>query len=139
MDDLFRLHNRMKQMMDELLYQLSPRFMLEQRNWNPQIDVVETPEAYLVVAEVAGLIREEIQVTVKGNRVYLAGKRKRPVVESGGRYLQMEITYGSFERTFEFPLPIDEGGIEAHYREGLLTLVLPKRSSMPKTIPVESE
>jgi HSP20 family protein len=55
------------------------------------------------------------------------------------RYLQMEIEYGTFERTLELPVLVDESRIEAHYRDGLLTVVLPKKIDQKKTIPIESE
>ena len=125
--------------MDDMLYQLSPRFLLDQRIWSPQIDVLETPEAFMILAEVSGLKKEEIQVTVKRNLVYLAGKRQRPDLANAVRYLQMEIEYGSFERTFEMPALIDESSIEAQYKDGLLTVILPKKLSEKKIIPIKSE
>jgi HSP20 family protein len=78
-------------------------------------------------------------ITVKRNLVHLSGKRERPPMGNAVRYLQMEIEYGSFERTFELPVLVDESRIEAHYREGLLTVVLPKKRSLKKTIPIQSE
>lgn len=70
--DLSRLHGQMRRLMDDMLYQLSPRFLLDQRIWSPQMDVLETPEAFMVLAEVSGLKKDEIQVTVKRNMVYLS-------------------------------------------------------------------
>ena len=137
--DFSRLHGQMRRLMDDMLYQLSPRFLIDQRIWSPQIDVLETPEAFMVLAEVAGLIKDEIQVTVKRNLVYLAGKRQRPDLTNTVRYLQMEIEYGSFERSFERPVVIDESRIEAQYKDGLLTVVLPKKPSQKKIIPIKSE
>lgn len=137
--DLSRLHGQMNRLMDDMLYQLSPRFLLDQRIWSPQMDVLETPEAFMIIAEVSGLKKDEIQVTVKRNLVYLAGKRQRPPIANAVRYLQMEIEYGFFERTFELPVLVDESRIEAHYRDGLLTVVLPKKLSQKKTIPIKSE
>jgi len=125
--------------MDDMLYQLSPRFLLDQRIWSPQMDVLETPEAFMILAEVSGLKKDEIQITVKRNVVYLSGKRQRPPMANAVRYLQMEIEYGTFERTFELPVLVDESRIEAHYRDGLLTVVLPKKMAQKKTIPIESE
>lgn len=137
--DLSRLHGQMRRLMDDMLYQLSPRFLLDQRIWSPQMDVLETPEAFMVLAEVSGLKKDEIQVTVKRNMVYLSGKRQRPPMANAVRYLQMEIEYGTFERTLELPVLVDESRIEAHYRDGLLTVVLPKKIDQKKTIPIESE
>lgn len=137
--DLSRLHGQMRRLMDDMLYQLSPRFLLDQRIWSPQMDVLETPEAFMILAEVSGLKKDEIQVTVKRNVVYLSGKRLRPPMANAVRYLQMEIEYGTFERTFELPVVVDESHIEANYKDGLLTVVLPKKMAQKKTIPIESE
>jgi HSP20 family protein len=137
--DLSRLHGQMRRLMDDMLYQLSPRFLLDQRIWSPQMDVLETPETFMIVAEVSGLNKEDIQVTVKRNLVYLAGKRQRPDLANAVRYLQMEIEYGSFERSFELPVVVDEARIEAQYKDGLLTVVLPKKLSQKKVIPIKSE
>ena len=137
--DLSRLHGQMRRLMDDMLYQLSPRFLLDQRIWSPQMDVLETPEAFMILAEVSGLKKDEIQVTVKRNVVYLSGKRLRPPLANAVRYLQMEIEYGIFERTFELPVVVDESRIEAQYKDGLLTVVLPKKMTQKKIIPIESE
>lgn len=125
--------------MDDMLYQLSPRFSIDQRMWSPQMDILETPDSFMIIAEVSGLKKDEIRVTVKRNLVFLAGKRQRPPMDNAVRYLQMEIEYGSFERTFELPVMVDESQIEARYQDGLLTVVLPKKRSTKKNIPIQSE
>jgi HSP20 family protein len=125
--------------MDDMLYQLSPRFQLDQRRWSPQIDVQETPDSFLIIAEVSGLNKDEIRVTVKKNVVHLYGKRERPPLGNAVRYLQLEIEYGAFERTFQLPSLVDESRIEAHYRDGLLSVQLPKKKASKKTIPIKSE
>jgi HSP20 family protein len=103
------------------------------------MDILETPDSFMIIAEVSGLKKDEIRVTVKRNLVFLAGKRQRPPMDNAVRYLQMEIEYGSFERTFELPVMVDESQIEARYQDGLLTVVLPKKRSTKKNIPIQSE
>lgn len=125
--------------MDDMLYQLSPRFMMDQRRWSPQVDILETPDSVTLIAEVSGLKKDEIRISVNRNLVLLAGKRQPSAIDKAVRYLQMEIEYGSFERTFELPYTVDESQIEAHYQDGLLTVVLPKKRTVKKTIPIQSE
>jgi HSP20 family protein len=125
--------------MDDMLYQVSPRFCVEQRMWAPQMDILETAESFIIIAELSGLKREDIRISVKRNLVLIAGKRQRSPQDNAVRYLQMEIEYGSFERTFELPVIVDESGIEAHYQDGLLNVILPKKRSARKTIPIQSE
>jgi HSP20 family protein len=137
--DLSRLHDQMRRMLDDMLYQVSPRFLVDQRMWSPQMDIMEAPESFLIIAEVSGLNRDDIKVIVKRNMVLISGKRIRPANVNAVRYLQMEIEYGSFERTFQLSTPVEESKIEAHYQDGLLTVVLPKKQSVRKTIPIQSE
>ena len=134
-----RLHHQMRRLMDDMLYQVSPRFLVEQRMWSPQMDILETAESFIIVAELSGLKREDIRISVKRNLVLIAGKRQRSPQDNAVRYLQMEIEYGSFERTFELPVIVDETRIEAHYQDGLLNVILPKKRSARKTIPIQSE
>ncbi len=103
------------------------------------MDILETPESFMIIAEVPGVEKDKIQVTVKRNLVHLSGRRQQSPVGNAVRYLQMEIEYGTFDRTFELPVLLEEGQVEAHYQEGLLTVVLPKKRSLKKTIPIQSE
>ncbi|MCU0578368.1 MAG: Hsp20/alpha crystallin family protein [Desulfobacterota bacterium] len=135
--DFNRLQRQMRRMMEDMVHQLSPRYMLDQKVWSPQIDIWETTEDYFILADVSGLKKNEIQVNVKRNRVHLYGRRERPPVERALRYVQMEIEYGAFERVFQLPVLIDEERIEARYRDGYLTVRLPKRTVQPKTIPIQ--
>lgn len=137
--DFTRLHNQMRRLMDDMLHQLSPRFLLDQRIWSPQIDILETPEAFMIVAELSGLKREDIQISVKKNRVFISGRRERPVMANAVRYLQMEIEFGSFERIFQLPVLVEELKIQAQYREGLLVVTLPKKPASKKVVEIKSE
>jgi HSP20 family protein len=135
--DINRLQQQMRRIMEDMVHQLSPRFLLDQRVWSPQMDIVETPQTFVILADTAGLIKNEIQVTIKKNLVYLFGRRERPSTTENQRFLQMEIEYGSFERVFQLPSLIDEDRIEAKYQDGLLTITLPKKQSQAKTIPIK--
>lgn len=134
-----RIRIQMRRLMDDMLYQVSPKFLLDERNWSPQTDVVETPEAFFIIAEIPGVKKDEIKITVKKNQVHLAGRRERIPVDKAVRYHLMEMEYGYFERTFELPVIIEDEGVEAQYRDGLLLVTLPKRPSKKKTIPVTAE
>jgi len=135
--DFNRLQQQMRRLMEDMVHQLSPRFLLDQRVWYPQMDIMETPEAFVILADASGLKKNEIQVTIKKNLVYLYGRRERPSTPETMRFLQMEIEYGSFERVFQLPVLINEDKIEAQYQDGLLTITLPKKPTQAKTIPIK--
>src|SRR6187431_961099 len=91
--------------------------------WVPPIDVYETEDRYVVTAEVPGLDRQEIDVAVQDNRLTLRGLRSAGTPEAANRhYHQVERGHGSFERTFRFADPVQENGITADLRDGVLTI-----------------
>ena len=135
--DFNRLQQQMRRLMEDMVHQLSPRFLLDQRVWYPQMDIMETPQAFVILADASGLKKNEIQVTIKKNLVHLYGRRERPFTPETLRFLQMEIEYGSFERVFQLPAIIDEDKIEVRYQDGLLTITLPKKPTPTEPIPIK--
>jgi HSP20 family protein len=105
--------------------------------WVPPIDVYETEDRYVVTAEVPGLDRQEIDVAVQDNRLMIRGLRSAGTPEGANRhYHQVERGHGSFERTFRFADPVQENGITADLRDGVLTITLPKAATPPRRIQV---
>ena len=105
--------------------------------WAPPIDVYETDDRYVITAEVPGIAREHVELAVRDNRLSIRGTRSGGVPESAARhYHQVERGHGSFVRTFEFSDPVDQDGVTADLRDGVLTVTLPKSSSPPRTIEI---
>jgi len=105
--------------------------------WAPPIDVYETDDRYVVTAEVPGVTREEVELALQDNRLTIRGSRSGGVPESAARhYHQVERGHGSFLRTFEFADAVDEEGITADLREGILTVTLAKSARPPRTIEI---
>jgi HSP20 family protein len=106
--------------------------------WDPPIDVYETPARYVVTAEVPGLSREQIELAVQDNRLTIRGLRPAAGPDSPTRhYHQIERGHGSFLRTFEFVDAVDQDGIAADLRDGVLTVTLPKLATAPRRIDVQ--
>ncbi|MCF8035094.1 MAG: Hsp20/alpha crystallin family protein [Desulfarculaceae bacterium] len=94
--------------------------------WAPAVDIVETSEAVIIVAELAGVSRSSIKVMVDGPVVRLYGRRE-PTVEAGAaQYHRMEIETGDFVRSFRVTVPFAADQVSATTSEGLLRVVLPK-------------
>ncbi len=105
--------------------------------WDPPIDVYETDDRYVITAEVPGLAREQVELALQDNRLTIRGVRSGGVPESDGRhYHQVERGHGSFLRTFEFADAVDQEGITADLRDGVLTVTLPKSATPPRTIEI---
>jgi len=106
--------------------------------WDPPIDVYETAVRYVVTAEVPGLAREQIELAVQDNRLTIRGVRPGAGPETPSRhYHQVERGHGSFQRTFEFIDAVDQNGIAADLRDGVLTVTLPKIVTAPRRIAVQ--
>lgn len=94
-----------------------------------KIDVEEHEQDYTVHAEIPGVPKENIHVTIDGNRVSInAEVRKENEVKEGTRVLRSERYFGSVSRRFALENEIDETKAEAQYKDGILELVLPKKT-----------
>jgi HSP20 family protein len=114
LQDLLALHERINRLTDE-----------DEAGWMPPVDVFETPEQYVVTAEVAGLSRNDIQVHIQDGRLVLRGER--PPRDSGSaRFERVERGHGRFSRAFVLPHAVDVAEISAELENGVLTVVVPK-------------
>ncbi len=95
--------------------------------FSPAVDVIEGKDAIVVRAELPGLKREEVDISVDGNVLTLRGERKFENDEEGKRYHHVERSYGAFARYFQLPTTVDADKIEAKLTDGVLTLRIPKK------------
>jgi len=95
-----------------------------------KVDVAEKNGAYVVTAELPGVRREDIQVSIDGAQVTLAAevKREKEATEHD-RLLHTERSFGKVTRTFTLPQELDEAKVEAKFRDGVLELALPKKAA----------
>ena len=107
--------------------------------WVPAIDVVETPEAVLVTAEIPGIDPSTVEVSVSGDYLEIRGEKPDDALPEKTSWYRFERTVGSFRRTLYLPIPVDADGIEAVENHGLLAIKLPKRPEvMPKKIAIKA-
>lgn len=98
--------------------------------WTPAVDLYEEGDCYYLVAEVAGVTQSDVALEVAGRVLTLRGQRTfsaRGV--SSENYYRMECSYGSFERSFTLPKAVEESGVEALLRDGVLTVKLPRAAT----------
>ncbi|HJN89555.1 MAG TPA: Hsp20/alpha crystallin family protein [Verrucomicrobiota bacterium] len=94
--------------------------------WTPAVDIVESPETYTLTADLPGLTKSDVNLTVEDGVLTLTGERKSEHSESkefGHRY---ERAYGKFSRSFQLGTGVDTGKIKAEFKNGLLKVDLPK-------------
>src|SRR5215211_646328 len=100
--------------------------------WAPPIDVYETDDRYVITAEVPGITRDAIDLSLQDNRLMIRGTRSGTPETAAHHYHQVERGHGSFLRTFQFADAIDRDAIAADLREGVLTVILPKAVTPPR-------
>lgn len=103
------------------------------------LDVRETPDTFIITASVPGVPPADIEISVLGDTLRIHGHRKDDVEETGDgtRWILRERRFGAFERTVSLPSIVDAEGADAEFREGVLTITLPKADvARPKSIPV---
>jgi HSP20 family protein len=107
--------------------------------WVPAVDIFETANHDLVVrAELPGMTREDIDVSVENNTLILKGEKKLDAQVKEEHYRRIERAYGTFHRSFTLPTTVDTAKIGAEFKNGVLTVKLPFREeSKPRSINVE--
>jgi HSP20 family protein len=106
--------------------------------WAPAVDVSETDNEYTIKAEIPEVKKEDVKVTLQDGELTIQGERKQEKEEKGKRYHRIERSYGSFLRSFSLPVNVDESKAKAEFKDGVLTLTLPKsEQAKPKAIDVK--
>jgi HSP20 family protein len=104
----------------------------------PTFEVKETKDAYVFKADLPGILEEDLDVSLTGNRLTVSGKREEEKRQEEDRYYACERTYGSFSRSFTLPEGVDAEHAEADLSSGVLTITLAKKPEVkPKKIEVK--
>lgn len=134
-----QLRARLAEMMETLLHRGRPT-LVRGSSFRPAIDVYETNSAVIIVMEIAGAKREDIEVTMEGNRLRIAGVRRIAAPLDAQRCQQMEIEFGQFERWVSLDFTPPRDAVEATYRDGFLQITVPRQAvPTPTTVRILSE
>jgi HSP20 family protein len=114
-----------------------PEEEVSNRNWVPPVDIQETEEGYRLLAELPGLTREDITITLENNVLRLAGERKFERDVKKESFHRVERTYGTFSRAFTLPHQVRSEGVQAAFANGVLTITVPKaEQAKPRKIEI---
>jgi HSP20 family protein len=115
--------------------------LLGMGEWNPRVDISEDDGQYLVKADIPGVAKEDIKVTIDNNILTIQGERKQDKEEENKHFHRVERFYGSFIRSFTLSDDADSASLKAAAQEGQLTVTIPKKASAPSAsavqVPVE--
>jgi len=125
---LLDLQNRINGMFEDLFRGswLTP-WAEEQVQWLPTLNVSESDEAVRVTAELPGVNPKEVDISISDDLLTMRGEKKAEKEESDSDYHRIERSYGAFSRTVRLPAVIDADKVEATFKDGILTINLPKR------------
>jgi HSP20 family protein len=107
-------------------------------DWAPTVDISETESEYLIKAELPEVKKDEVKVTLEDGILTIQGERRREKDEKTTKYHRVERSYGSFVRSFSLPDQVEENGVKAEYKDGMLNLRIPKsEKAKPRAIEVK--
>ncbi len=105
--------------------------------WAPAVDVFETENELVVKADLPDVQEKDIDIRIENNTLTIRGERKFEQQVNEDKYLRIERAYGTFTRSFSLPNTVNADAIKAEYRNGVLTVRMPKREeSKPKQIKI---
>ena len=105
------------------------------RGFAPTFEVTETKDAYLFRADLPGVKEQDLEISLTGTRLSIAGRREQERHEQGDTFYASERSYGSFTRSFTLPEGVDGENVAADLKSGVLTLTVPKKPEVqPKKI-----
>jgi HSP20 family protein len=108
--------------------------------WTPAVDIKEEADRYVLLADLPGVSTESIDVSMENGILTLKGERETEAKTRREGYKRIERVYGAFHRRFSLPDTVDAEGIAARYANGVLEIVIPKKSLVqPKRIVVVGE
>jgi HSP20 family protein len=111
-----------------------------QRAWAPSVDIFEDNNEIVVKTDLPGVKQEDIDIELTGETLTIKGERKFEDTQRADKYLRVERSYGSFQRSFTVGVPIDQDKIKASFNAGVLEVHLPKSElNRPKKITVAAE
>ena len=126
-EDFGQLGSNLEKTIEDMFRSMSPGFSFAERTWRPAMDMNETPDEIVILVEVAGVDKEDLEVEVSSKAVKIQGSRLAKHCTSDTTYRLAEIQYGQFERILYLPAPIDPEVVSAAYTNGLLEIRLAKK------------
>jgi len=103
----------------------------------PLMDVKETKDEFVITAEIPGVSKDDVKISIVNNQLTIKGEKKCEKKENDEKYHRVERAYGSFQRSFTLPNLVDSNKIKASFKDGVLTVILPKKEEVkPKEISI---
>lgn len=122
----FREIETLRRQFDELFEELSGGRPEYEMTWAPAVELQDTDDQLFLRAQIPGMEAKDLDIRVTRDAVYIAGEHRSEHKAEEKGYFRSEFRYGKFERTIPLPVPVQNERVEADYKNGILTLRLPK-------------
>jgi len=110
------------------IFPSGPTYSSSPVRWVPPMDIYETQNEIIAVAELPGVRQEDIRVYLKDGNLIISGAKQKLSGFSGQSYYCLECFYGTFKRSFSINVDIDSDNMDATFENGVLTVIMPKRN-----------
>lgn len=123
---------------DRLFREFDRPFDFDSKNWSPAVDIAEKADKLILTAELPGMQKGDIKIGLQDNVLTIEGEKRAESENGDGNYYRCERVYGKFSRSFTLPGKIDSNAISAEFKDGVLTVTLPKtEDAKPKQIEIK--
>lgn len=137
--ELFR--DRFSRLFDQAFSDLrdwEPGEDVSSRNWLPAVDISETDDALMLYAELPGMTKDDVDITVENNLLSIRGERKFEKEDTQENFHRIERTYGTFSRSFTLPTNVRSDEVSASFQDGLLRIEVPKaEEAKPRKVAIK--
>lgn len=130
--DIFSDFEKLRREIDRMFEEFIP--VRREITFRPSIDLIETDNEVVLKAELPGLKKDNIEITVTEDEVHLKGEKKEEMETKKENYLRKEICYGKFERVISLPAEVDPEKVEAEFKDGILEIKIPKKEEAKRKV-----
>jgi HSP20 family protein len=136
-NDLMNLQREMNRVFSGITPKTNRDEEYESAVWSPTVDIVEDNDVYTLSFDLPGLKKEDIKMNFADNTLKISGERKSVEESKDVTCHRVERVYGKFYRSFNFPTMVNADKISANYKDGVLTIAVPKAEEVkPKQITI---
>ncbi len=138
MRDMFEMQRDLNRAFSEFFGQPGTAVDTWERDWVPAVDVFEKDNEINLKAELPGLTKDDVDISIENNTLTISGEKKRESEVKDDNYHRVERSYGRFQRSFTLPQTIDAKNVKASFKDGILSVKLGKKEeAKPKKIDIQ--
>ena len=126
MSDLLDVRHEMNRIFDDFFGRRPTPVIFRESAWSPNVDIAKTDGEIVVKAELPGMTKEDVHISITDNTLTLEGEKKQENEIKEEKYHRVERSYGKFQRSFTLPKGIQAEKIKASFKNGILNINIPK-------------